>query len=152
MDCSRKTGANRQDRITNRAPGNLGGRNGPAHIARRAGEDGVRRRHKSLQRVQGGERVGTVGPHTNCQPRGVAGKNIAEIQGGGEEPVGDAHGQIGDRYADLAAAARGIGQRKLKIINAGGGPRAIVQPALIAERRALRVKVGLCEQAKAQRQ
>ena len=108
--------------------------------------DRIRRGGQPLARGERGETAAAVGCHLNRQPAVRAGELIAEIQQDGEQAVADRRGDVGQRAADLGRAADGVEQREGEVVAAVGGSRAVVQPALVSEGRALRWGDARCGQ------
>jgi hypothetical protein len=80
-----------------------------------------------------------VGAHGNVQPAGVAGEHAGpEVQRDGEEAVAHRHGVGGQQRADWGAVAEGVVERELEVVAAVGRIEAVVQAALVSERRAER--------------
>ena len=112
---------------------------GAAHVAGRAGKDGIGHGRKLLPGREGGESVGGIGADGDLQPIAAAGEDAgAKINRDGEQPVGDGGGAVGHRPGDDRAGGVGGEQSERQVIAAAGGAAIGIQPPLIHERRALR--------------
>ena len=110
----------------------------PRQVARRLGEDRIRRGGQVLQRAQNRVSAAAVGAHAHFQPVGATGEYArAEIKRRGEQPIARGHGIGQVAGADLKAAVRIIVKFEPEIIPAIRRIRPVIQPPLIRERRAL---------------
>ena len=76
---------------------------------------------------------------SNFQPaRRAVEEARAEVQRDGEQSIGDADTQLGNRAADRAHTGGGVVECEAQIVNPGRGIHAFREPALIGEGGALR--------------